>query len=65
MCIRDSFKAERAARGGIDHADILADGDERAGKAADVARRHHAALFHRVVEQCQRRSRAVTSARCV
>ena len=31
------FKAQRAARGRIDHADVFADGDERAGKAADVA----------------------------
>ena len=41
-----------------DHAGVLAHGDERAREPADVAGRHHAALFHRVIEEREGSGRA-------
>ena len=49
------------ARGG-DHALVLGDRDKRAGKSADVAGGHDAALLDRVVEQRERGGRAVRAA---
>ena len=44
------IQAQGALGCGGDHALVLADGDEGTGEAADMVGRHHAALFHRVVE---------------
>ena len=48
-------------RGG-DHTLVLRHGDKRAGQAAHMAGRHNAALFHRVVQQRQRRRGTVGTA---
>ena len=45
--------------GGFDHAGVLGQRNEGAGESADIARRHGAAFLHRVVEQRQRRGRAM------
>lgn len=47
---------------GVYHSGVLGDGDKRAGETADMRRCHRAALFDCVVEQGERRCRAVSAA---
>ena len=47
------FDGQAAALGGVDHAVVLADGDESARQAANVVGGHDAALLDRVVQQGQ------------
>ena len=53
--------ADAARTHSVNHAFVLGNRDEGTRQSADARARHHATLFHGVVEQCQRRGGSMRS----